>query len=111
MSFSNYVNVFHTHSQSFKHFRTSVATVVPKFILSVTLVVIGHKVVTRRATHFSWVMGDLCCCIIKYSKCEITIEVLSLLTLVSLVLHLAFSEKASQLRNLASPSLPELCTV
>ena len=83
MIFSNYVKICHTHSQSFEHCQASVITVVPKFVLSVTLVIIGRKVVTHREIYCSCVLGDLCCCVIKYSKCEIIVEALPLFTSVS----------------------------
>lgn len=80
ISFSNHVNIHRTHSKSLKHHLTSVVMVIAKCILSVVHVVMGHKVVAQREMHFSCVLGDLCCCVIKYSKCEIIVKVLSLFT-------------------------------
>ena len=73
MSFPNHVSTSCTHSQSFEHCRTSVVTVITKCILSVALVITSHVVVTQREMCCSRVMGDICCCIVKYSKCDITV--------------------------------------
>jgi len=80
MSFSNNVNICCTHVQSFKNCGISVVTIVTKWIIDVSLVVTHRKTITLREMHYSCALDDLCLLIIKYSKCVIRVEVLSLLT-------------------------------
>lgn len=99
MSWSNHVHTSHTHSQRFKHCRTSIVMFVVKCTLSVALVIqLSHR--GKCIVHVSWM---ICVdCVVKYSKCVIIVEFLSSVT------HLAISRKASRPSNLASPNLPEL---
>lgn len=93
--FPNHVNIGHAHSQTFEHCRTTVITIVTKCILSVALDVTGHKLVTKREICCLYVIGDIIYYVIKYSKSEITFDILSLYTSVSPVSHSNISEEAS----------------
>lgn len=109
MSCSNHVNIFRTHFQSFRHYRKSVIMIIAKCILSVILIIIFPKSITRREMRCLSVMNDLCSCVINKFKCLIIVLVSSLFTLVSLILHLAIFWKASLPSNIPSPDLPKLC--
>lgn len=111
MSFPNHINTCSTYSQCFEHCRTSVVTVTVKCILDVALVVTSHGVVIHRKLYYLYVMGDLSCWFITYSKCQIIVEIFSLQTSVSLVEHLVISEEASRPFNITSPTLSRLFTM
>lgn len=52
-----HVNMYHTHFQSFKHGRTSVVTILAKYIFGVALGVIRRKVVSLRKVCYSCVLS------------------------------------------------------
>lgn len=107
MSFSNYVNICRTHTQSPEHYQTSFVTVVSKSILSVTLVTYCHKEVTQREMCHLWVHMIYVFMFSKYSKRVIIVKVHHSSSPISLIPHLAILRKNFQTKqpSLSGPHL------
>ena len=103
MGCPHHIDVFHTH---FTHSYTSVAFILPKSIIRVTLIVSCHKgCCIKRSMGYMFQMVYVVSLI--FQVCDYS-HVLSLFTSVSLIPH--FAKFWSFLSNLASSNFPELCT-
>lgn len=86
----SHVNACHTDTQSFNHYRTSVITIVLKYISSVTLVAFCFKTVSQRVMLCLVVSMVYVVVISNYSKCVIIISSSSQFNFLP---HLAISSK------------------
>lgn len=75
MSFSNHINICHTHKQSLEHYHRSVFTIILKSDLSVALGVSCCKEVTQREIHCSCIHMLYVMVLSKYAKCVIIVKV------------------------------------
>lgn len=78
--------MYYTHSQSFKHCRTSVVTVVTKCTFSVALGESCCIIITLGVLFCSCFMSDQCC-VINYSKFVMMLTFFSLFNLALLIPH------------------------